>query len=262
MTANSLGPEQAVHGSAWGRMHGGYFSDPEVARPLVEAVREVHAKARPDAIVDLGGGTGFLLARLRETGAGGGALLVDLDGSAPQLAEAAKAGLACVRGSAGSFRRAAAVPAGRAALWLMRSVLHYAGEQGLDPLLRHLRAQAAAGEFWVHQTACFEREEDAACLNALYRRLRTDKWYPTIAALRTRLFAAGWTVVDERPAPTLALEADELGLRYGMDAAGLRAIGRALAEEFGAPNPVFRIAPGGFRADLRYRIFICAARPD
>ncbi len=261
MTTENLGPEQAVHGSAWGRMHGGYFSDPEVARPLVEAVCEVQAKARPNALVDLGGGTGFLLSQLKTAGFDASTALVDLDGSEPQLAEAEKAGLACVRGSVGSFRREAAVPAGRTALWLMRSVLHYAGEQGLDPLLRHLRAQAASGEFWVHQTACFEREEDAACLNALYRRLRTDKWYPTIAALRTRLGAAGWTVVDERPAPTLALEADELGLRYEMEAAGLRAVGRALADEFGAPNPVFRIAPGGFQADLRYRIFICAARP-
>ena len=46
MTAESFGPEQAVHGSSWGRMHGGYFSDPEVARPLVAAVRDVWAAAR------------------------------------------------------------------------------------------------------------------------------------------------------------------------------------------------------------------------
>ena len=259
MTANSLGPEQAVHGSAWGRMHGGYFSDPEVARPLVEAVREVHAKARPDAIVDLGGGTGFLLARLRETGAGGGALLVDLDGSAPQLAEAAKAGLACVRGSAGSFRREAAVPAGRAALWLMRSVLHYAGEQGLDPLLRHLRAQAAAGEFWVHQTACFEREEDAACLNALYRRLRTPKWYPTADDLQARLAAAGWALAETRPAPTLHLDSAELGIRYGLDADALAAVRTDMIREFGAEHAVLHSRPDGFRAELRYALFVCRA---
>lgn len=259
MMAAPLGPEQAVHGASWARMHGGYFSDPEVARPLVEAVRGVWAAARPDAIVDLGGGTGFLLSRLRESGVGAGSAWVVLDGSVPQLAEAAKAGLACVRGEVDGFRRDEVVPAGRTALWLMRSVLHYAGAAGLDPLLRHLRAQAAAGEYWVHQTACFERAEDAACLNALYRQLRTGKWYPTVAELRKRLAAQGWMVAEEQPAPTLVLDSDELGLRYGMEAAGLPAIGKALSAEFGEPNAVFRSTPAGFQADLHYRTFICRA---
>ena len=262
MTADGLGPEQAVHGSAWGRMHGGYFSDPEVARPLVEAVREFRAKARPDVIVDLGGGTGFLLSQLKTAGLDASTALVNLDDSAPQLAEAEKAGLACVRGAADAFRRAAVVPAGRPALWLMRSVLHYAGENGLDPLLRHLRSQAAPGELWIHQTACFERATDAACLNALYRRLRTDKWYPAVADLRKRLFAAGWTVREERPAPTLGLDSGELGRRYALDEGEIRGIGKEMAEEFGGQNDVLRFTPAGFQADLRYRIFICAARPD
>ena len=82
MMAENLGPEQAVHGSSWGRMHGGYFSDPEVARPLVEAVRAVWREARPDRIVDLGGGTGYLLGQVRAADAAGVALTV-LDDSAP-----------------------------------------------------------------------------------------------------------------------------------------------------------------------------------
>ena len=256
----SIGREQLVHGASWAQIHGGYFSDPEVARPLIEAVREVWAAARPDAIVDLGGGTGFLLSQLRRAGLSEGALLMDLDGSEPQLAEAAKAGLECVCGAVDGFRREEVAPTGRTALWLMRSVLHYAGENGLDPLLRHLRTQAAAGEFWVHQTACFERAVDAACLNALYRQLRTGKWYPTVADLRQRLAAQGWAVAEERPAPTLILDSDGLGLRYGTDAAGLQAIGQALSAEFGESNDVFRFTPAGFQADLHYRAFICRAR--
>ena len=143
MTAENLGPEQAVHGASWGRQHGGYFSDPEVARPLVAAVRDVEDAARPERIVDVGGGTGYLLAHLRAAGIGVGAALTVLDDSPPQLAEAAKAGLVCVRGSADAFRRTDVAPAGTRILWLMRSVLHYAGAEGLAPLLRHLRAQAA-----------------------------------------------------------------------------------------------------------------------
>ena len=258
MMAENLGPEQAVHGSSWGRMHGGYFSDPEVARPLVEAVRAVWREARPDRIVDLGGGTGCLLAQLRAAGFADVPLAV-LDESEPQLAEAAKAGLACVTGSAGNFRRADVAPAGARILWLMRSVLHYAGETGLDPLLRHLRAQAAPGEVWVHQTACFERAEDAACLNALYRRLRTPKWYPTADDLQARLAAAGWALAETRPAPTLHLDSAELGIRYGLDADALAAVRTDMIREFGAEHAVLHSRPDGFRAELRYALFVCRA---
>jgi len=255
---NQVGPELAVHGAPWGRMHGGYFSDPAVARPLVEAVRGVWTEARPDWVVDLGGGTGFLLAQLRAVGIDGARLAV-LDESDPQLAEAAKAGLACVRGSAGSFRRAEVAPAGTRVLWLMRSVLHYAGESGLDALLRHLRAQAAPGEWWVHQTACFEREEDAACLNALYRKMRTGKWYPIVAGLQTRLAAAGWRTEATRPAPTLRLDSGDLGIRYGLNKEDLAAIRSETETEFVGRSSAFRTTPAGFHADLHYRIFICRA---
>lgn len=250
-----------MHGASWAQVHGGYFSDPKVARPLVEVVRGVWAEARPEVVVDLGGGTGFLLSQLRLAGLGEGALLMVLDGSDAQLAEAGKTGLACVRGAVETFRRADVVPAGRRALFLMRSVLHYAGENGLDPLLRHLRAQMDAGEFWVHQTACFERREDADVLNALYRRMRTGKWYPTRADLETRLAAADWTVHAVRPAPTLALASAELGRRYGLDAAALRLIRDEMDAEFGTRSDVFRLSPEGFQADLRYQTLVCRAGP-
>ena len=204
----SLGREQIVHGASWAQVHGGYFSDPEVARPLVEAT---------------------------------------------------KAGLECVRGPVGAFRRAAVAPTGARVLWIMRSVLHYAGENGLDPLLRHLRAQAEPGEWWVHQTACFARAEDAACLNALYRKMRTGKWYPTVADLQTRLTEAGWRTEAVRPAPTLHLDADELGRRYGLDGGDIAAIRAEMAKEFGETHPAFRVSADGFQADLHYRIFICRA---
>lgn len=255
----SLGREQIVHGASWAQVHGGYFSDPEVARPLVEAVGQVWAEARPDGIVDLGGGTGFMLGRIRAAACVGPRLIV-LDDSAPQLAEAAKAGLECVRGSVGAFRRAAVVPSGARVLWIMRSVLHYAGKNGLDPLLRHLRAQAEPGEWWVHQTACFARAEDAACLNTLYRKMRTGKWYPTVADLLTRLTAAGWCTESVRPAPTLGLDSAELGRRYGLNEGDLAAIRAEMAKEFGETHPAFRISADGFHADLHYRTFICRAK--
>lgn len=255
-----LGPEQAIHGATWGRMHGGYFSDPEVARPLVAAVRGVWEEARPDRIVDLGGGTGFLLAQVRSANVDVPCFTV-LDDSPPQLAEAEKKGFSCVRGSVERFvRGAVASVVGQRVLWLMRSVLHYAGAAGLDPLLMHLRAQAEPGEFWIHQTACFERAEDAACLNALYGKMRTDKWYPTVGDLRARMRAAGWQVDANLPAPTLHLEARELGVRYGLDESDLRRIHAEMEKEFNGNLPVFRSSADGFQADLLYRIFICRAK--
>lgn len=256
---HDLGPEGAVHGQLWGRMHGGYFSDPAVAQPLVEAVRRVWAKARADVMVDLGGGTGFLLAQLRAEGVGAEALLVNLDCSEAQLEVAGQAEALAVWGAVDGFRREGVAPAGRKVLWLMRSVLHYFGEAGLTPVLAHLRAQAEEGEFWVHQTACFEREADAACLNDLYRRLRTPKWYPTVGDLQQRLQATGWRVEDCLPAPGLPLASGELGSRYGLDKTEIRHIGAALSAELGQDTEVLSFLPSGFQAELHYRIFVCRA---
>ena len=257
--ARNLGTETAVHGVSWAHVHGGYFADSAVARPLVEAARHIWASEKPDVIVDLGGGTGFLLSQLQAEGRGQGTARVNLDCSPAQLEVAAARGISSVCGTVDGFCRKDVVPAGGRVLFLMRSMLHYAGELGLDPLLRHLRAQAEAGEFWVHQTACFERQPDAACLNALYGKMRTGKWYPTVADLRHRLSSAGWQVDDVRPAPTLTLASNELGLRYGLNAAELVRIGREMAAEFPATSEVFRPMGDGFCAELHYRIFVCRA---
>jgi hypothetical protein len=101
--------------------------------------------------------------------------------------------------------------------------------------------------------------EDAACLNALYRRMRTAKWYPTIADLRSRLAAAGWSVATIRPAPTLALDSAELGRRYGLEPPELAAIRAEMAKDFGLNPAAFHLRPDGFRAELRYAVFVCRA---
>lgn len=259
MKTGHLGPEQTVHGFAWGHVHGGYFSDPEVARPLVAAIRAEWTQVRPDRIVDLGGGTGFLLSQLRAAGIGQATALVDLDGSAAQLALAQQTGITCVNGSVDRFRRDEVVPPGHRVIWMMRSVLHYAGKEGLTPLLEHLRTQMETGESWVHQTACFERQENADCLNAIYHKMRTGKWYPTVADLRTRLEATGWQVKSVLPAPVLHLEASELAQRYGVDVTDLSHIRKEMAAEWGEQNEALRMKPGEFQTDLHYRIFVCQA---
>ena len=254
-----FGPEQAVHGKFWEHLHGGYFSDPAVARPLVAAVRGIWTQARPDVVIDLGGGTGFLLSQLQEAGVAPDARLVNLDGSETQLKAACVPGIELIRGSVEDFRRAAVVPAGRRALFLMRSVLHYAGKAGLAAVLHHLRAQAEPSEYWVHQTACFADGRDADCLNALYARMHTRKWYPTVVGLQKRLRTAGWRIEAIHPAPTLRLESRDLGARYSLSAPGLRHIAEEMVAVYGVKSSVWHATARGFQADLHYHIFICRA---
>jgi len=254
-----LGAERAVHGQAFGNLHGGYFSSPEVAQPLIDAALAAHAETHPGVVVDLGGGTGFLLSRLKASGLDPQTKIVLMDGSEAQLQVAQANGIPTVCGSVEDFRREAVIPAGQRSLFLMRSVLHYFGETGLAPVLSHLRAQAEPGELWVHQTACFETASDAACLNEVYRRMHTTKWYPTFPVLERRLAAAGWEVCRRLPAPTLHLESADLGARYGVGTEELRRIRKEMTAEFGEQTPVFQVNPAGFRADLRYQLFVCRA---
>ena len=255
-----IGIEKVVHGLRWGALHNGYFSDPTVARPLVNVAIGVLAKSQADVIVDLGGGTGFLLSQLASKGVCAAAALMDVDCSEAQLALIDGAtGISPVRVPIEDFRRSDVATEDQRLFLMMRSVLHYLGENGLLPLLRHLRDQAKEGEFFVHQSASFENEEEAACLNALYRHMRTLKWYPTVNDLKRRLVDSGWRVTDTISAPSLLLTSDDLSQRYALDARYLAHIRDMMAIEFGGMNSIFRLTPSGFNADLHYQIFTCVA---
>jgi hypothetical protein len=151
-------------------------------------------------------------------------------------------------------------------LLMMRSVLHYFGEHGLGPALSHLRSQAKGGERFVHQTACFEAEQGAACLNALYHKMRTGKSYPTAGQLHTHLTDAGWRPADAaseragtQPAPPLELTSRDLARRYGLSPGDVARIRAEMSEQFGQIPGVFELQPGAFTAWLHYRIWSCTA---
>jgi len=208
-------------------------------------------------VVDLGGGTGFLLSQLAWHGAAAGLTMVNVDCSSAQLAAAG--GVSSVCASVGEFQRCDIADADRRVLYLMRSVLHYAGQDGLSSLLCHLRDQTLDGEYFVHQTASFGREEDAACLNALYDHMRTGKWYPTASELKNRLAESGWRTLAVTAAPALLLTSDDLARRYGLAEEEIRYIRDETAAEFGQTDNIFRLTPSGFRAWLPYRIYTCVA---
>lgn len=258
-TRDPIGVEIGSHGRTWDTLHGGYFSDPAVAHPLIETVRRHLARVQPDVLVDLGGGTGFVLAQLLACGATPGMTLVNLDYSEAQLAVTGTSGITCMRGSIDEFRRCDLAPDDRRFFLVMRSVLHYFGEDGLVPILRHVRSQARVGEIFVHQTARFPGAREASCINALYRKLRTQKWYPTEADLDDGLTDMGWRILEKRPAPPLGLTSVDLGHRYGLDTHALLQIRVELSREYGEIENVFRLLPDGFVAYLPYQVYVSEA---
>jgi SAM-dependent methyltransferase len=251
--------EEGVHGTHWNAVHGGYFSDPMVAAPLVQKIKDLAGKSRTEVIVDLGGGTGFLLSQLLVAGVEPGVSLVNLDDSTTQLDFARETGVSCIRGSVGSFLRREVGPQEGRFLFIMRSVLHYFGEDGLRPVLRHLRAQAKPGECFVHQTASFCRRRDANCLNELYKMMGTQKWYPTVDFLCECLRAEGWQVLEVLPVLPLQLTCDDLMQRYHLDQKDVLHIRDRLSQNSLVSDEVFKKTDDGFCAFLHYWIYVCTA---
>ncbi|MDP8237438.1 MAG: methyltransferase [Candidatus Erginobacter occultus] len=251
--------EKSVQGRAWDSVHFGYFSDPETAAVLVDTVVRQSAKSRPQTIVDLGGGTGFILSELARKGLDPGINLVNLDLSPAQLAAVRLPGVRRVEGAIGNFRREDLAAGTGAILFVMRSVLHYPGPEGLGPALRHIRSQMRRGEYFIHQTACFDNKPAAECLNAIYAALKTGKRYPATATLLGRMEEAGFAVDGQLTAPALALTAAALGERYDRSPAGMEKIGRKVIEKYGGRPGVFKTGESGWTAYLHYRVFLTRA---
>lgn len=251
--------EIGIHGREWNAMHDGYFADAVIARPFIEAIMRHLSGCHADLIVDLGGGTGFILQELIVSGLDAQVMPVNLDGSTTQLDAMKKNGIACINRLISDFTRRDLADESKRIFFIMRSVLHYFGRDGLAPVLRHIRRQARAGEIFIHQTACFENETDAQCINFLYQAMHTPKWYPTVGELKERLSEAHWEVIDEHPAPPLKLSSAELGRRYGLNMPMMESISRKLLDQFGNIDHVFQHGENEFVAHLHYRIFVVRA---
>ena len=161
---STTGFEAALYGSRWEHIHQGYFSDPEVAAPLVKAVLGAFSASRPDVVADLGGGTGFLLGQLMEKCGAQAACFINVDDSAMQLSDTPDDAILCLPCHIQNLTRQDLLFDDEGSLmFCMRSLLHYFGRKGLHPALRHLRRQMQPGEFFVHQTACFEEAKARGC---------------------------------------------------------------------------------------------------
>jgi SAM-dependent methyltransferase len=255
----SVKREMKIHGQRWESFHHRYFSDPKVAEPLTEAIFRAIEAAHPDVVADLGGGTGFLLKELLRRRPLPGVRLVDVDVSDRQLSACNDERIERLETSAATVARRDLVAEDRRLLLVARSILHYFGNSGLLPLLRHLRGQLCEGELFVHQSACFADERDAACLNRVYEMMGTEKWYFSIDELEAALGKAGFSLCEVRPAPPLLLDSGDLAERYGLGADLVASIREGVGRESGQRPGVFTSSGERFTAWLHYSIFTCRA---
>ncbi len=251
--------ESGIQGSQWNQVHHGYFGDAAAARPLLEAVAAATAASPPGVLADLGGGTGFLLCQLLTRCGDLGARLVNVDLSRRQLTECRDSRIRVLQASASHVRRQDLVGGGESLMLMMRSVLHYFGCEGTRRLLGHLRAQMRTGEYFIHQSGCFWLGADRRCINLLYQRMETGKWYPLVAELEFLLDRAGWEVVEVAEARPLTLDSPSLAQRYHLTDEVVLAIRDELLADFGPKSRVFRPTEDGFVARLHYHVFTCRA---
>ncbi len=253
----SVSKELRVHGSRFASIFNGYFSDPDIARPLVEAVRKAIDVTHPQVVADLGGGTGFILEELLRLGLQD-VRLVNVEASPKQLAARTNGRIVPLPASIDRVTREEllAKDANAKLLLIARAVLHYFGRSGIDPLLRHLKDQLRPGEFFVHQSGAFVCQQDADVINYLYNRMDSGKWFFTVDELKSRLEDAGFIVHEVLPVPSLEMSSADLGERYELGPETMASIGHEIDWLFGKQN-VFMLFGKEFKACLHSWIFIC-----
>ncbi|PVX24389.1 MAG: hypothetical protein CW716_10190 [Candidatus Bathyarchaeum sp.] len=252
--------ENGIYGSRWKTIHNRYFSDPEVAFPLIEVIKKAVLTTRPQTIADLGGGTGFLLEELlKQPELSKTTRLVNVDRSPLQLSENRNHRIIHIQTSIDKITRNQLQPNENGLMLVSRSLLHYFGEADLTPLLKHIRSQMKTGEFFIHQSACFQNARDAACLNLLYKLMSTQKWFTTIDALKSILAETGFHVYAICPATKIQLDSADLTERYHLKPKQRTLIKKQIEQQYGQKPQVYTCSPDHFTAWLHYNIFSCKA---
>ena len=251
--------EARLYGPHWNVVHSGYFADPDVSRPFIQAIARAMEAQPPSLVADLGGGTGYILEELLQEQSYHGVRFINVDISGEQTSACCNTRVESLNLNLSEMTRARLGITQGHLMFIMRSVLHYLGRDGLRPFLKHLRSQMRKGEIFIHQTACFVRDGDAACLNRLYQLMKTQKWYPKTEALNLILSEEGFNVEDTCTAPKLMLKSADLVERYNLSHKEVVFIGEEISRTFGEIPEVFVRYPDGYTAYLHYQIFTCRA---
>lgn len=251
--------EKHVHGARWARLFGGYFGDPRVARPLVDAIhRGIHAHS-PRVLVDVGGGTGFVLSELLRVYPDTPCRLIDLDLSAEQLREARDQRIVTVQASAEDVSREDLCASNETLMLSMRSVIHYFGHANIVSFLKQLRTLLKPGEVMVHQTACYADEANASFLDQLIKGIGAEKAPLTMAGLLGFLRDSGWKVLESVPAPALIMDVEEFAARYHLTREEMVSLAEKVLRRFKTAPDAFQRAGEGFTLRVDYHIFTSVA---
>jgi hypothetical protein len=251
--------ELDIHGLTWEKLHGGYFADPLTASLFVKKIIQTVKASNPEVLVDLAGGTGYILNEVIRYNINPNIRLVNIDLSGKQLSCNNNPDISKIRACISDFNRREIDSPQKKFLFIMRSAFHYFGKNGIKPFLQHLRSQMKEGEFFIHQTASFVFRRDARCINSLYEQMGTGKWYPTVRELRKLMENAGWSVLSVSRAPKLPLSSDDLARRYGLSRNAVMRIRKNLMSNSGETENVFVKMPNGFCAYLHYYMYTCVA---
>jgi O-methyltransferase involved in polyketide biosynthesis len=211
-------------------------------------------------VADLGGGTGFILKELLKQQEFPKTIhLVNVDTSPLQLSEIKDHRIKFIKISINQITRKQLQPNKKGLMLISRSILHYFGEEGLKPLLQHIRSQLKTGEIFIHQTACFQDIRDAQCLNLLYKLMTTEKWYTTVNTLKSILTEVGFYVYDICQSPNLQLDSTDLTERYHLNPHQITLIQKQIEQQYGQKPLVYTCSPDHFKAWLHYNLFSCRA---
>jgi hypothetical protein len=251
--------EMAIHGLRWEKLHGGYFSDPVIASVFIKKIIQNMKAFPPDVLVDLAGGTGYILNEVSKYHMNPAMRFVNIDLSGKQLSRNIHPKISNIRACISDFKRSAIDAQGKRFLFIMRSAFHYLGKDGIKPILEHLHSQMKKGEYFIHQSASFAFRKDVCCINSLYKEMGTEKWYPTVRELRKFLENAGWSIASVSRAPSLPLSSGDLARRYGLNRDAVMRIQKNLTGSFDETETLFMRKPGGFCAYLHYYIYTCVA---
>jgi len=249
--------EKNIYGKKWGRVHGGYFSDLQILKVYLDEVLKYLKLEKINVVGDLGGGTGFVLYSLLEHLGNTDIKLINIDSALEQLAQVDVDCIKVLHKSFNEFKRGDLCLDKECLMLIARSVLHYVGSNGLHPLLRHIGSQLECGEYFIHQTACFNKSCDADCLNEIYDMMKTGKWYPTVSTLISSLEVSGFEVESLIEVPSLPLKMEELSERYAIDLNDFKSRLNFWKEKYFDLNDVIVFSDKSFTAYLHYKIFIC-----
>ena len=251
--------EQLVHGSKWQVVFGGYFSAPEIARPFLDQIEAALLSAPAQIIVDLGGGTGFILGQLVSQDLVPSSIrLINLDISEEQQHGVEDARIEKMVSSMVEFERSDITGKEERIIFITRSTLHYGGIFGLRPILNHIRQQMRPGEYFVHQTVCHDSPEEALLLNELIERMHSSKWMPPRSTLHRICVEAGFEIEASVYGPTLPVPSKQLASRYGISSAEMENIHQILKKEY-PDTDLIQEDEEGFIVFAPYRILRCKA---